>query len=271
MEYFFFLVCLRMSTENSQSGHNPSELLNTLNASQSNIDQLLSVATVTTSQQLPIQFNPTNMISNFQEHDHGTGPQHTRQDQIHQQTQQRRQQQQQQDERRRLHQEQQEQQRERQRQRRERNQRRYERWQERRAQRQQERHRREREEQEHYKYLQQRSPNFDELMDEILGERELEEYNLERMTLQERQEVWEQEHLNELQGNPAPRAHGLPLDDTERYAIFIQDQLFWDQHDQAMRVYEMQNDDYAEQCRRNQQLLSQKEEWEDAAFRHQQL
>ena len=79
-----------MSTENSQSGHNPSELLNTLNASQSNIDQILSVATITTSQQLPIQFNPTNMISTFQEHDHGTGPQHTRQDQIHQQTQQRR-------------------------------------------------------------------------------------------------------------------------------------------------------------------------------------
>ncbi|CAF3966634.1 unnamed protein product [Rotaria magnacalcarata] len=107
-------------------------------------------------------------------------------------------------------------------------------------------------------------------MDEILGERELEEYYLQRMTPQERQEVWEQEHLNELQGNPARRAPGLPPDDTERHAIFIQDQLYWDQHDQAMRVYDMQNADYAEQCRRNEELLRQKEEWDDAAFRHQQ-
>ena len=253
-----------MNTKNSQAGHSPSELLNTLNASQSNIDQLLSVEIGTTSQSSPIQFNTTNIISAFQENDHRTGPRHVRQDQRQQQAQQ-------QDERRRLRQEQQEEQREQQRQRQERNQRRYERWQQRLAQRQQERYRREREEQEHYEYLQQRSPNFDELMDEILGERELEEYNLERMTLQERQAVWEQEHLNEMQGNPAPRAHGLPLDDAERYAIFIQDQLFWDQHDQTMRVYDMQNDDYAEQCRRNQALLSQQGEWDDAEFRHQQL
>ncbi|CAF3550135.1 unnamed protein product, partial [Rotaria sp. Silwood2] len=205
-----------MSTENSQPGHIPSELLNTLSVSQSNIDQLLSVGIVTTSQPSSIQFNSTNMISNIQEHDHRTVTQHVGREQRHQQTQARRQPQQQQ-ERQRLRQQQQQEQRERQRQRQERNQRRYERWQERVAQRQQERYRQEQEEYEHYAYLQRRSPNFDELMDEILGERELEEYYLERMTPQDRQEVWEQEHLNELQGNPAPRAHGLPLDDTERY------------------------------------------------------
>ncbi|CAF4766795.1 unnamed protein product, partial [Rotaria sp. Silwood2] len=125
---------------------------------------------------------------------------------------------QQQEERQRLRQQQPQEQRERQRQRQERNQRRYERWQERVAQRQQERYRREREQYEHFAYLQRHSPNFDELMDEILEERQLQEYYFERMTPQDRQEVWEQEHLNELQGNPAPRAHGLPLDSTERYA-----------------------------------------------------
>ncbi|CAM4765163.1 unnamed protein product [Rotaria magnacalcarata] len=35
------------------------------------------------------------------------------------------------------------------------------------------------------------------------------------MTPQKRQEVWEHEHLNVLQGNPAPRGHGLPLGYTE--------------------------------------------------------
>ena len=108
------------------------------------------------------------------------------------------------------------------------------------------------------------------MMDEILQERHLDVYYLERMTPQERQEIWEQEHLNELQGNPAPRAHGLPLDDIERYAKFLQDKLRWDEHDQAMRVYDMQNDDYMQECIRNQELLMQKEKWEDIAFRLQQ-
>ncbi|CAF3990712.1 unnamed protein product [Rotaria sp. Silwood1] len=259
-----------MSMENSQPCHTPSELLNTLNASQSNIDQLLSVGIVTTSQPSSIQFNSTNMISDIQENDRRTGTQHAGQEQRHQQTQARRQPQQQ-EERQRLRQQQQQEQRERQRQRQERNQRRYERWQERVAQRQQERNRQEQEEHEHYAYLQRRSPNFDELMDDILGERELEEYSLERMTPQDRREVWEQEHLNQLQGNPTSRAHRLPLDDTERYAKFLHDQLWQDQHDQTMRVYDMENNDYAKQCRRNQELLRQKEEWDDLASRHQQI
>ena len=107
-------------------------------------------------------------------------------------------------------------------------------------------------------------------MDEILEERQLNLYYLERMTPQERQERWEQEHLNELQGNPAPPEHGLPLDNTERYANFLQDQLYWETHDQTMRVYDMQKDDYRQECRRNEELLIQKEEWEDITFRLQQ-
>ena len=77
--------------------------------------------------------------------------------------------------------------------------------------------------------------------------------------------------MHELQANPAPREHGSPLDNIERYAKFLQHQLYWDKHDQTMRVYDMQNNDYAQECRRNQELLMQKEEWEDMAFRLQQL
>ncbi|CAM4778576.1 unnamed protein product [Rotaria magnacalcarata] len=256
------------------------------------------------------------MISDIQQHDHGTGTQHAGQEQRHQQTQARRQPQQQeerqhsreqqeerqhsreqqeerqhsreqQEERQRLRQQRQQEHRERERRRQQRNTRRYQRWQERVAQQQQEpyrqervaqreteRDRQERLEYQHYVYLQQPSPNFDENMDDTLTERELEEYNLERMAPQDRREVWEQEHLNELQGNPAPRPHGLPLDDTERYAKFLQDQLRRDQHDQTMRVYDMETNDnveHAEQYRRSQELLRQNEEWEDLAFRHRQI
>jgi len=109
------------------------------------------------------------------------------------------------------------------------------------------------------------------MMDETLDERQLDAYYLERMTPQERQEIWEQEHLNELQGNPAPRQHGLPLDDLERYANFLVHQQRQDEHDQAMLVYDMQNSDYQPECIRNDKLLMQKEEWEDIAFRLQQL
>ncbi len=79
------------------------------------------------------------------------------------------------------------------------------------------------------------------------------------MTPEERQQIWEQEQLNELQGNPVPRAHGLPLDDLERYAEFLQGQQWQDTHDQAMQVYDMQNNDYTQECIRNEELLMQKE------------
>ena len=125
-------------------------------------------------------------------------------------------------------------------------------------------------EQKYQAYLEQRSPTFNEMTDEILEERQLEDYDLERMNPQERQEIWEQEQLNELEGNPAPQAHGLPLDNVQKYANFLQKQLRLDQHQQTMLVYDMQNNDYAEGCRRNDELLMQKEQWEDIAFRQQQ-
>ena len=78
-------------------------------------------------------------------------------------------------------------------------------------------------EQEHQAYLQRRSPTFNEWTDEILEERQLQDYDFERMTLQERQEVWEQEHLNQLQGNPTPSVPGLPLDNLQQYANFVQE------------------------------------------------
>ncbi|CAF1067353.1 unnamed protein product [Didymodactylos carnosus] len=87
----------------------------------------------------------------------------------------------------------------------------------------------------------------------------------------ERQTIWEQEHLNELQGNPALRPHGLQIDDTERYAEFLQDQLWQDQQDQVMAVNDMGNYDFVQECRRNEELLMQKEEWKDTAFRLQQF
>jgi hypothetical protein len=96
-------------------------------------------------------------------------------------------------------------------------------------------------------------------MDEIFGEKELEEYHLQMMIPEEKQEIWEQEHLNELQGNPAPRSRGLPSDNLEGHAIFLRDQLYWDEYDQTIRIHDMENSDYTEEFRKNEELLKQKE------------
>jgi hypothetical protein len=74
-------------------------------------------------------------------------------------------------------------------------------------------------------YLERRSPTFDEMTDEIFQERQLEDYVLEQMTPQERQEIWEQQQLNELYENPASQPYGLPLDDLQRHILFLSDQL----------------------------------------------
>ena len=122
-----------------------------------------------------------------------------------------------------------------------------------------------------HEYLPRRPPTFDELTDEILEERQVDVYYLERMTPEERQKIWEQEHLHKLQANPAPRRHGSQLDDLDRYAQSVEKQLWCDELDQVMSVYDMKNSDYAQQCRRNGELLMQKEEWEDITFRLHQL
>ena len=126
-------------------------------------------------------------------------------------------------------------------------------------------------EQEHQAYLEQRSPTFNEMTDEIFEERQLEDYDFERMNPQERKEIWEQQQLNELEGNPTPQAHELPSDNSQQYASFVQEQLRSDQHEQTKQIDDMQDNDDAEEHTRNEELLMQKEQWEDIAFRHQQL
>ena len=44
-------------------------------------------------------------------------------------------------------------------------------------------------------------------------------------------------------------------------------QLQRDRHEQDMRIYEMQNEDYTKPSQRNYEHLMDKEEWEDVAFR----
>jgi hypothetical protein len=80
-----------------------------------------------------------------------------------------------------------------------------------------------------------------------------------------------------LQGIPPPRYYGAPLDDLQRYAIHQEQQLMNDEHQQTMRVYDMQHWDRLTQYERNdedliqQEQLAQWEQWEDVAFRLQQL
>jgi hypothetical protein len=112
-------------------------------------------------------------------------------------------------------QERQRQQRERQLPRRQRRDQRYQRWLENRNQRYSAQDRREQEQQEHYRYLQQRSPNFDENIDEILKERELNAYYLERMAPEERQKRWLHEHLNEMERISALEQQELMKDEIE--------------------------------------------------------
>ncbi len=90
-------------------------------------------------------------------------------------------------------------------------------------------------------------------MDEVLQERELEQYHLERLPPEEQQDIWDQEYLNELQGNPAPRPYGMPMDDLERYATDHAEQLRRDEFEQTKNIDEMHTWDRLEQYHRNQQ------------------
>ena len=256
-----------MSINNTQPGYPPTDSFIENNGNVSTIGQLLSVEVIPTSQpSLSVTFNPINMIpsqtsllSNMQQQNNLLSSYQPQFQQMREEQQ-------------RLHREQQEQrQLRRQRHHRTPEEHRYIGYMLRLGATDPKRFQQELDEQEHQAYLEQRSPTFDEFADEILTEREVEEYYFNRMTLQERQEIWEQEHLNQLQGKPVPRVYGLPLDNSEQYADFLQQQLRADQHDQALRIYEMQNNDYGEECRKNEELLMQKEQWEDLAFRHQQL
>jgi hypothetical protein len=90
------------------------------------------------------------------------------------------------------------------------------------------------------------------------------------MTPQERQAIWEQEQLNELEGNPASRPYGIPIYDFERYATFKAEQLHNDELEQTMNIDEMEKWDRLEQHYRNEEQLIQKKQWEEIAFLYQQ-
>ncbi len=122
--------------------------------------------------------------------------------------------------------------------------------------REQERYLEQQEEWQHEQYLRRRSPGFDEGIDEIFQERQLEHYHLERMTAQERQEILEREYLNE-------RQHGMPMDDLERYATYQDEQLCKDELEQTMNIDQMQQWDKHEQHYRNEEQLIQKEQREE--------
>ena len=85
------------------------------------------------------------------------------------------------------------------------------------------------------------------MTDEIFQERQLEDYNLERMTPQERQEIWEQQQLNEQHANSLSRANELSLDNLQQYATYVEDQLRSDEYDQTMQINDMQDNDQSEE------------------------
>jgi hypothetical protein len=91
------------------------------------------------------------------------------------------------------------------------------------------------------------------------------------MTPQERQAIWEQEQLNELERNPESRPYGIPIDDFERYERFKAEQLHNDELQQTMNIDEMVKWDRLEQHYQNEEQLIQKKQWEEIEFLYQQL
>ncbi len=67
------------------------------------------------------------------------------------------------------------------------------------------------------------------------------------MNPQERQQTWEQQHLNDLQGIPPPQYYAAPLEELQRYAIL---------QEQTMQIYEMESWDRMQQYERNNEDLT---------------
>lgn len=141
---------------------------------------------------------------------------------------------------------QQQQQQERQRQSREKRQHRNQRRQQHISQRQQGRYQPKQQEEEHIPYYLRRSASLDELMHQ---------YNWGCINPEDTDEIWEQEHSHNL----------------EQYAQFIQNELLLDEQDQLLRINDMENIQHDEEHTKNEELLLQKEEWEDISFRIQQM
>jgi hypothetical protein len=128
------------------------------------------------------------------------------------------------------------------------------------------------------RYLQRRSPTFNDLFEEVVQERLLEEYHYERMTPEARKEIWEQAHINELEGIPLPRFNTGDLHPLVKYAEQQEKQLRYDKLEQALRINDMLYWDRIEpdeekriqEHKRNIQLLIEKQQWEHNELLHQQ-
>lgn len=276
-----------MTQNHSQPGQIPSDfLIITNDDNPSNIDQLLSVDIIPTSQSSSsssslLAFNPTmittttlnvsqsNAIDNPSD-GHRNRSQQRRQQVIRQRLVEQRQLQQQLRE---LQQEQRQQHRirqhllsddQRQRQLEENEQLRQRRERNRQQQQQQSHHRSyqryidryeaDRQEREHEWYLAQRSPTYDEHADMVFTERELEEYNFNRMATQERKTITEQEHLNEVQGYPTKCALQLPSDHIDRYTEFLHEQECLNELEQTLQIINAEKEEDLQEYRRIQEL-----------------
>ena len=113
-------------------------------------------------------------------------------------------------------------------------------------------------------------PIFDDDIDETLQERQLEQYQLERMTTPERQAIWEENHINQLQEDLPPRASAIPINDWEQYSTYRTEQLWEDELEQIINIDETEKSHRFEQYRQNEELR-QKNQWEDLQFVCQQL
>ena len=174
-----------MSINDTQPGYLPIDSFIESKGNASNIDQLLSVEVISTSQpsSSSVRFNPNNMIPNQTSLLSNMQQQNNLVSSHQQQFQQMR------EEEQRLDREQQEQRKQRRRRYDDPEEHRYIGYILRLYERNPEVYPRELDEQEYQAYLQRRSPTFDEMEDDILQERQLEDYDLERMTPRERQEI----------------------------------------------------------------------------------
>ena len=102
-------------------------------------------------------------------------------------------------------------------------------------------------------------------MDEVIQERQLQEYNLETSPLAERQANWQQERLDELQSNQPP------IDDLQRYTAYQEEQLSTNELEQIINIDEVQHWSRLQQHYQKEEQLVQTEQWEQIAFLNQQL
>lgn len=82
---------------------------------------------------------------------------------------------------------------------------------------------------------------------------QLDQYDLEHMPAHERQAIWEQEILNELEANPTSRPSGRPVHEFEQHAKFKQEELQADEIEQTVNINEIEKLEKLEQHYRNLQ------------------